>query len=211
MRMTGKVVGVISRLIVPDQTSEDPIDTPLVEVQWNGVQSTALLSPWELHIESAVQNTGDTPALADVAAVTPEVAEELAGSSTNHALEAESQAISQEVRDMAATVDNTSVTAVEVLEELTPEEEADRHRLEIKVDRGFYEVGCALRELKQRRLFRSTHHNWEVYCRERFQFGRDSADNKIKVAEVFENLEEKWPSIARQFLPTSERASSKGL
>jgi len=53
MRMTGKVVGVISRLIVLTKL-QDPIDTPLVEVQWDGVQSTALLSPWELQ-ESAVQ------------------------------------------------------------------------------------------------------------------------------------------------------------
>ncbi|WP_235018935.1 hypothetical protein [Tolypothrix sp. NIES-4075] len=45
---------------------------------------------------------------------------------------------------------DTVVVAVEILEELTPDEADDRHRLELKIERAFYEAGCALRELRER-------------------------------------------------------------
>jgi hypothetical protein len=63
--------------------------------------------------------------------------------------------------------DDTVVIAVEVRSELTEEEKADRHRLELKIERAFYEAGCALRELRERRLYRSTHRTFEEYCRDR--------------------------------------------
>jgi hypothetical protein len=90
--------------------------------------------------------------------------------------------------------------SVEVVEfgELTPEEESLRLHLERKVERAFYEAGLALAEIRTRGLYRSTHLNFESYCRERFQFSRDSAYLKIAAAEVYRNLEENLPTNCRQ-------------
>jgi hypothetical protein len=90
---------------------------------------------------------------------------------------------------------------VEVLEELTPDEERERHRLELKVERAFFEAGVALRALRDKKLYRSTHKTFELYCKDRFGFSRFSAYNKIAAAEVVDNL----LSNALQKLPTSER------
>jgi len=85
---------------------------------------------------------------------------------------------------------DTPATAVKVVEELTVEEAAQRHRLELKVERAFYEAGLALRELRDRRLYRSTHKSWQAYCKSRFGYGRDSADLKILAAAVVEEIGE---------------------
>ncbi len=107
-------------------------------------------------------------------------------------------------------------TPVEVVEQLSPEEEADRQRLELKVERAFYEAGAGLRELRSRRLYRSTHKSFEDYCQERFGFNRTSAQHKIRAAEVFENLftfskqigtdenDENVFTKSKQVLPTKE-------
>lgn len=93
------------------------------------------------------------------------------------------------------------VAQVEVLEELTYDEERDRYRLERRVERAFYEAGKALAELRDRRLYRTTHKTFEAYCRERFGFSRQSANYLIAGADVFENL----TTNGCQTLPTSER------
>jgi len=59
---------------------------------------------------------------------------------------------------------DTPATAVKVVE-LTVEEAAQRHRLELKVERAFYEAGLALRELRDRRLYRSTHKSGRLQSR----------------------------------------------
>ncbi len=82
-----------------------------------------------------------------------------------------------------------TVEVVEVLEELTGEEASERHRLELKVERAFYEAGAALRQIRDRRLFRSTHKNFEDYCRERFGFSRRHPYRLIDAALVVKNLE----------------------
>lgn len=115
------------------------------------------------------------------------------------------------------------VTAVEVLEELTEAEEADRQRLEIKVERAFYEAGAALRELRDKRLYRSTHRTFEEYCYERFGYTRRRPYQLIEAAIIFENLctigtqnseqdnlctngtQNDLSPNERQILPTSER------
>ncbi len=87
------------------------------------------------------------------------------------------------------------------LEELTIDEERLRHRLEIRVERAFYEAGSALRDLRDKRLYRSTHKTFEEYCKDRFGFTRYTAYNKIASATVFDNL----LTIGQQILPTNER------
>lgn len=91
----------------------------------------------------------------------------------------------------------------EVIEALTDEEAADRHRLELKVEKAFYQAAFALRELHERKLYRSTHSRFDHYCRDRFGFSQQNADLLIRAAEVIDNL--KVTTIGCNFLPTSER------
>ena len=68
-------------------------------------------------------------------------------------------------------------------------------------------------QLRDRRLYRSTHKSFEEYCRERFGFGRHAANHLISGAAVVENLvtighqnqSEEMVTIGSQILPTSER------
>jgi hypothetical protein len=89
--------------------------------------------------------------------------------------------------DISLQEDPTSViidvSAVEV-PELTPEEERDRLHLERKVERAFYEAGKALMELRDRRLYRSTHRTFEEYCRDRFGHSRQQSNYLIAAAEA---------------------------
>jgi hypothetical protein len=102
----------------------------------------------------------------------------------------------------SATID---VAAVEV-PELTQEEQRDRLHLERKVERAFFEAGKALMELRDRRLYRSTHRTFEEYCKDRFGYSRDAAYLKISATEVYENIQKFLPTNGRQIpMPTNER------
>ncbi len=96
-----------------------------------------------------------------------------------------------------------TIVVVEVLEELTEQEAAERHRLELKVERAFYEAALALRELHSRKLYRSTHNKFHDYCLERFGFSHRNADYLIRAADVIDNL--KTGTNGSTFLPSSER------
>ncbi|MBD2511484.1 hypothetical protein IQ274_27710 [Nostoc sp. LEGE 12447] len=107
--------------------------------------------------------------------------------------------ISQEENPATATI---TVSAVEVTE-LTQEEQSDRLHLERKVERAFFEAGKALAELRDRRLYRSSHRTFEDYCRDRFGHSRRQSYLLMDAATVFDNLVE----ICDQFdhiLPTAE-------
>ena len=106
-----------------------------------------------------------------------------------------------------------TVTAVEV-PELTEEEQRDRLHLERRVERAFFEAGKALTELRDRRLYRSTHKTFEEYCRDRFAHSRQQSNYLIAAAGVYENLttigcqnveNENLTTNGSQILPTSER------
>ncbi len=94
-------------------------------------------------------------------------------------------------------------TTVEVVEELSPDEAADRQRLEMKVERAFYEAAVALQELQDRKLYRSTHSRVDHSCRDRFGFSQQNADLLIRAARVIDNL--KFATNGCNFLPASER------
>ncbi len=96
----------------------------------------------------------------------------------------------------------SETSTVGVLEPLTPEEESERHRLELKVERAFYEAGFSLRQLRDRRLYRSTHKTFEEYCRDRFAMNRSRSYQFIDAAIVFDNLT-KCPQFVDIF-PTNE-------
>jgi DNA (cytosine-5)-methyltransferase 1 len=93
----------------------------------------------------------------------------------------------------------TTTPAVEQPEELSFDEERDRAHLERKVEGAFYEAGKALRELRDRRLYRSSHDSFEAYCQDRFDFGRQNAHKKITAVQVIDILSTK----SLQILPAS--------
>lgn len=84
----------------------------------------------------------------------------------------------------SATID---VPAVEV-PELTSEEQSDRLHLERRVERAFFEAGKALAELRDRRLYRSTHRTFEEYCRDRFGYTHRRVNYLIAGSVVFDNI-----------------------
>lgn len=60
-------------------------------------------------------------------------------------------------------------------------------RLEAVIERGlttFVEVGNALLEIRERRLYRETHGTFEGYCRERWGWSRVHAHRHIQAAQV---------------------------
>ncbi len=86
---------------------------------------------------------------------------------------------------------------------LTVEEESDRLHLERKVERAFYEAGMALMQLRDRRLYRSTHATFEDYCRDRFDYVRRRSYQLIDAAKIYNNLSEKCVQFVH-ILPTRE-------
>ena len=88
-------------------------------------------------------------------------------------------------------------------EELTDEEQSDRLHLERKVERAFYEAGRALRELRDRRLYRSTHKSFEEYVQDRFCMKRAHSYRLMEASLVVENLSPQCLQIG-DILPTNE-------
>ena len=88
--------------------------------------------------------------------------------------------------------------------------------LEETVERGrqtFIEVGNALSEIRESRLYRETHKTFESYCQDRWGWSRQQAGRLIRAADAAENVTQglQKPSH-RGFLkmepypqPTSER------
>ena len=110
------------------------------------------------------------------------------------------------IKSNSSTVDPRAVCD----DELSFEDERDRLKLEREVERAFYRAGCALKELRDRRLYRSSHKTFQEYCQDRFGFTRRRSDYLISAAEVVDNLSgEPEAKLEREplvlILPTSER------
>ncbi|MBD2534994.1 hypothetical protein H6G97_38440 [Nostoc flagelliforme FACHB-838] len=71
---------------------------------------------------------------------------------------------------------------------LTEQEISDRLNLERKVERAFFEAGKALAQLRDRRLYRSTHRTFEEYCRDRFGYTHRRVNYLIAGSVVFDNI-----------------------
>jgi hypothetical protein len=74
--------------------------------------------------------------------------------------------------------------------------------LERVIERGqqtFIEVGRALLEIRDRRLYRETHATFEAYCRERWGWSRRHANRQIEAARVVDAVGPVGPK------PESER------
>jgi hypothetical protein len=80
---------------------------------------------------------------------------------------------------------------VETLLPLTADEARRFRECERIIQRGlttFYEVGNALADIRESRLYRITYATFEDYCRERWQMSRFYAHRLIDSAQVVENL-----------------------
>lgn len=101
---------------------------------------------------------------------------------------------------------------------LSPVETAKLENLESIIDGGlksFVEVGRALLEIRDGRLYRTTHMTFEDYCQERWDMTRQHANHLVAAAVVVDNLETtvSKPENERQVrpltrLPEDERASA---
>jgi len=81
---------------------------------------------------------------------------------------------------------------------LTPIELSELRQLEDVIQTGlatFYHVGRALLDIREKRLYRLTHENFEAYCRQRWKFGRTKAHRLIESALVVDNLATNCPPI----------------
>ncbi len=116
--------------------------------------------------------------------------------------------LNEKAPETRVTVD-TTVISIQI-EELTEDEEKERHRLESKVERALYEAGTALRQLRDGRFYRSTHKTFEDYCSDRFGFSRRHPYRLINAATVIDNLcpngtQKSFKATDKQILPNSER------
>ena len=114
--------------------------------------------------------------------------------------------LNEKAPETIVTVDTTIISTQ--IEELTEDEEKERHRLELKVERAFVEAGTALRQLRDGRLYRSTHKTFEEYCRDRFGFSRAHPYRLIDAAAVVDNLssintQNNLSPNRRQIMPTA--------
>src|SRR6056297_3185822 len=71
---------------------------------------------------------------------------------------------------------------------------------------AFVEVGKALKEVRDSRLYRRTHSNFEDYCKERWGFGRDYGDRKIRASELVIELSHEIADNCQQFPSTESQA-----
>lgn len=76
-------------------------------------------------------------------------------------------------------------------DKLNSEEQSNLAECEAAIERilgGFYETGGALQKIRDERLYRATHATFEKYCRERWGFSRQRANQLIGASGVIESL-----------------------
>ncbi len=88
--------------------------------------------------------------------------------------------------------------------DLTLKEQNAREQLEKQVEKSFYLAGKALQQLRDKKLYRSTHSRFEDYCLERFGFHRRHSYNLISATVVVDNLSVIECAQFVHILPTRE-------
>jgi hypothetical protein len=86
---------------------------------------------------------------------------------------------------------------------LTSAEQQRLQQFETTIERGlqtFYEVGYALAEIREQRLYRAEYGTFEDYCRDRWQMSDSRARRLIYSSEVVDNVK----SVPIGTLPTNE-------
>jgi hypothetical protein len=121
----------------------------------------------------------------------------------------------------AATHDNPAKDSVALgesvkapdLEDITLDESRDLVRLEKVIEGGlqtFLEVGAALAEIRDRRLYRIEHKTFEAYCRDKWNIGRTYAHRLMASADTVEMLPMgNKPTSERQVRPLTKLPKEK--
>lgn len=94
---------------------------------------------------------------------------------------------------------------------LTVSESATLGRLEQVISKGiqsFVEVGNALLQIRDHKLYRLRHKTFESYCQEKWGIGRRQANNLISAVEVVGDLGSAIPKSSPVTPPTSVRQVS---
>jgi hypothetical protein len=90
---------------------------------------------------------------------------------------------------------------------LSEAEKAERNNLERTVQQAFFIAGKALKQLRDKRLYRETHTTFESYVRDRFDFTKRTAYYLIDAHEVVNNLKSEQfvhTNTGTNILPTKE-------
>jgi hypothetical protein len=85
-----------------------------------------------------------------------------------------------------------TITTTQEQTALTSAEQRRLQEFETTIERGlqtFYEVGYALAEIREQRLYRAEYGTFEDYCVERWKMRRAQANRLITASEVMENLD----------------------
>lgn len=94
----------------------------------------------------------------------------------------------------------------EVRDNLSEEEQQRLVQLEQDISQAFYVAGAALKEIRDRRLYRQDFTSFEEYCQSRFTLTRRSVDYLIAASLVVNNfLRTNGSQVLSFVLPTSER------
>ncbi len=102
---------------------------------------------------------------------------------------------------------NTLLKSEYLTAQLDPTEQVRLQKLESIVENGlqtFYEVGKALDEIREQKLYRESQKSFEAYCQDKWGIARRTADRFIGAARVIENLTPmgvKIPAHERQVRP----------
>lgn len=79
------------------------------------------------------------------------------------------------------------------MEQLTPREVGDLRALEVRIEEGkqaFEQVGLALLEIRDRKLYRQSHSSFQNYCRDRWQFTGRRAYQMVEAAAVVQSIKD---------------------
>ena len=127
-----------------------------------------------------------------------------------NSLEASVSEVRQRLKELGDRVENDGkdrwrvVKKIATDNQLTEEEKIERDALESTVQQAFFLAGQALKQLRDKRLYRSTHNSFKSYVRDRFDFTRRAADYLIASAEVMKNLKREQFVLGTNVLPTRE-------
>lgn len=117
--------------------------------------------------------------------------------------------MASEIKKIKNSKQNAPATLMTVLSDrkLTVNEQLRLAELQSIIYRNFkafYTVGCALLEIRDRRLYRETHDTFEAFCRERFEIARRTAYQYIKTSTVMDNLKNCAQCAQIEYLPANE-------
>lgn len=74
---------------------------------------------------------------------------------------------------------------------LTKGESNQLRKLESKIQKGmqtFFEVGAALKDIRDKKLYRTDHATFESYCETRWEFSKTHANRQVAAAQLIEDL-----------------------